>query len=54
MEFVKVLSTKDLAPNEIEGMEVNGKNILIVVRTTKKPRLTRAPSLPENIESRRR
>lgn len=30
MEFVKVFSTKDLAPDEIKGVEANGKKILIV------------------------
>jgi nitrite reductase/ring-hydroxylating ferredoxin subunit len=28
-EFVKVLSTKDLAPDEMKGVEANGKKILI-------------------------
>jgi nitrite reductase/ring-hydroxylating ferredoxin subunit len=29
MEFVKVLLTRDLAPDEIRGFEANGKKILI-------------------------
>ena len=29
IEFVRVLSTKDLAPDEMKGVEANGKEILI-------------------------
>ena len=30
MEFIKVLSTRDLAPGEMKDVEANGKEILIV------------------------
>lgn len=30
MEFIRVLSTKDLAPGEMKDVEANGKEILIV------------------------